>query len=80
MTVKQAIRRVEALEAATGSGGFPPCPECGWSGGDDFGPDDTYEIRWIDPGEADPVETWCETCGRQTTIVITWDGLPTDSV
>jgi hypothetical protein len=76
MAVTQALRRVEALEAATGGGG--ECPECG--GTDDFEPDDTYEIRWIDPGEADPVETWCETCGRQTTIVITWDGLPTGSV
>jgi hypothetical protein len=75
MATTQAIRRVERLEAATGGG--DECPECG--GPDDFRPDDTYSVTWLEPGEADPVETWCETCGRQTTIVITWDGLPTDS-
>ena len=73
MAVTRAMRRVEALEAATGGGG--ECPECG---GPEDPDNDSYELRWLDPGEADPVETWCETCGRQTTIVITWDGLPRD--
>jgi hypothetical protein len=56
-------RRVTALEAASGGSG---CLECG--GPDD--PDDhtTYELVWVDDAE----EEWCETCGRQTGIVIRW--------
>ena len=41
------------------------CPECG---GDEGGNDDTYEVVWVDDAE----EEWCETCGRQTTIVVRW--------
>ena len=71
--VSSAATRIEKLLEATGGDG--ECPECG--GPED--PDkDSYELRWLDPGEADPVETWCETCRRQTTIVVTWDGLPRD--
>ena len=53
--------RVEKLENA----GPQACPECGGGGG---GNDDTYEVVWVDDAE----EEWCETCGRQTTIVIRW--------
>ena len=41
MTVTRAMRRVEALEAATGGGG--ECPECG--GPDDPGDFSGYEVR-----------------------------------
>jgi hypothetical protein len=57
--------KVSRLEKATGGGG--DCPECG--GPED--PDDpfsTYELVWADVAE----EEWCETCGRQTGIVIRW--------
>jgi hypothetical protein len=56
-------RRVTALEAASGGG---RCPECG--GPDD--PDDhtTYEVVFVEEAQ----EEWCETCGRQTGIVIRW--------
>jgi hypothetical protein len=55
--------RVTRLEAARGGG---KCPNCG--GPDD--PDDhsSYELVWVDEAE----EEWCETCGRQTGIVIRW--------
>ena len=57
--------KVSRLEEASGGGGGE-CPECG---GPDV-PDDhiTYEIVWVDDAE----EEWCETCGRQTGIVIRW--------
>jgi hypothetical protein len=56
--------KVSRLEAAAGGGSG--CPECG---GPDY-PDDhtTYELVWADDAE----EEWCETCGRQTGIVIRW--------
>jgi hypothetical protein len=58
-------RRVRALEAGGGgSGGFPPCPECG--GPDDSGPDNTYGLIFDDTVE----EEWCPECGRQTSVVI----------
>ena len=69
MAVKQAVRRVEALEAATDGG--RKCPECGGNG-DDFGPNDSYELTWVDPGGPEDREEWCESCGRQLVIVITW--------
>jgi hypothetical protein len=61
--VRSLQRRVAALEAAAIAG---RCPECG---GPDA-PDDhtTYELVWVDEAE----EEWCETCGRQTGIVIRW--------
>jgi len=56
--------KVSWLEAAAGGGG--ECPGCG--GPDD--PDDhtTYELVFVEEAE----EEWCETCGRQTGIVIRW--------
>jgi hypothetical protein len=56
--------KVARLEEATGGGG--DCSDCG--GPDD--PDDhsSYEVVWVDHAE----EEWCETCGRQTAIVIRW--------
>ena len=70
MAVTQALKRVEALEAATGGGGFPPCPECG---GDDREPDegDVFEVVFVDPDE-DTGPEFCESCGRQLVIRITW--------
>jgi predicted RNA-binding Zn-ribbon protein involved in translation (DUF1610 family) len=70
MAVTQALKRVERLETATGGGG--ECPECGWGGGDDFGPNDTYELTWVDPGGAEDKDEFCESCGRQLVIRITW--------
>ena len=63
-------RRVARLEEAAGDGG--ECPRCGWSGSDDFGPNDTYELTWIDPGGAEDREEFCEECGRQLVYVLTW--------
>jgi hypothetical protein len=56
--------KVSRLEAAAGGGSG--CPDCG---GPDA-PDDhtTYEVVWVEEAE----EEWCETCGRQTGIVIRW--------
>ena len=59
-------RRVSRLEEAAGGG----CPDCGGpSGPSGAGPDDhsSYEVVWDDHAEE-----WCETCGRQTAIVIRW--------
>ena len=64
--------KVRHLEAATGGGNGGECPECGWPEGGDFGPNDTYEITWVDPGGPEDKNEFCETCGRQTVIVITW--------
>ena len=66
MALTTQTRRVRALEATGGggSGGFPPCPECG--GPDDFGPDNTYELVFDDTVE----DEWCPACGRQTSLVI----------
>jgi len=67
MAVTRAMRRVEALEAATGGGG--ECPRCGWGGGaDDNQP---YEVNWVDPGGAGDEEEFCEEGGRQL-VVVTW--------
>jgi hypothetical protein len=63
-------RRVARLEAAAGGGGR--CPDCGGPSGAE--PDDhsSYEVVWVDPGGPDAREERCETCGRQTAIVIRW--------
>jgi hypothetical protein len=62
-------RRIVRLEEATGG----DCPDCGGPSGagpSGAGPDDysSYEVVWVDHAE----EEWCETCGRQTGIVIRW--------
>jgi len=57
-------RRVAALEKSAGGGG--ECPECG--GSDDPDEPATYEVVFVEEAE----EEWCETCGRQTGIVIRW--------
>ena len=67
MTIERRVARLEATGGG-GSGGFPPCLECG--GPDDFGPDNTYELIFIDPGGPEDKEEFCETCGRQTRFVI----------
>jgi hypothetical protein len=60
--------KVSRLEAAAGGG--DECPECG---GPDKPDDHTpYEIVFIDPGGPEDWEEWCETCGRQTGIVLRW--------
>ena len=69
--VRSVQAKVARLEAATG-GDDGECPECGWDGGDDFGPRDTYELTWVDPGDSEDKDEWCETCGRQLVIRITW--------
>jgi len=56
--------KVSRLEEATGGGA--ECPECG--GPDDPGDHTTYELVFVEEAE----EEWCETCGRQTGIVIRW--------
>ena len=56
--------KVSRLEAAVGGGG--ECPECG--GPDDPDEHTTYEVVWAEEAQ----EEWCETCGRQTGIVIRW--------
>jgi hypothetical protein len=53
--------RVSRLE----NGQPQACPECGGGAG---GGDDTYEVVWVDDAE----EEWCETCGRQTALVVRW--------
>ena len=68
--VSSLKRRVVALEESAGVGG--KCPECGWGGGDNFGPDDTYEVQWINPGGPEDREEFCGACGRQLVYVITW--------
>jgi len=64
--VRAIEKRVAALEKSAGGAA---CPECG---GPD-GPDDhtTYELVFVDFVE-EAEEEWCETCGRQTGIVIRW--------
>jgi len=68
--VRSLQRRVTRLEEAGGGGG--ECPGCGGDGGDDFGPSDTYEIVWVNPGGPEDREEFCEACGRQLAFVITW--------
>ena len=66
--------KVSRLEEATGGTGGDECPECG-GGGDDFGPDDTYELVWVDPDGPDGREEFCKACGRQLVYVITWEDM-----
>jgi hypothetical protein len=63
--------KVSRLEEATGGTGGDACPRCG-GGGDDFDPDDTYEVEWIDPGGPEDREEFCEACGQQLVYVIGW--------
>ena len=62
--VRAIEKRLAALEESIGGSG--KCPECG----DPDAPDDhtTYELVFVEEAE----EEWCETCGRQTGIVIRW--------
>ena len=66
--------KVSQLEkaATSGSSAGGECPECGGGGGDDFGVHDTYELVWIDPGGPDDREEFCEACGWQLVVVLTW--------
>ena len=64
--------KVSRLEEATGGTGSDECPRCGGSGGNDFGPDDTYEVAWVDPGGPDDREEFCEASGRQLVYILTW--------
>jgi hypothetical protein len=61
-------RRVARLEEAAGTG--VECPRCGWSGGDDD--NHTYEVTFVDPGGPEDREEFCDTCGRQLVIVLSW--------
>jgi hypothetical protein len=65
-------RRVERLEEAAGAG--VECPRCGWSAGD--GENDTYELIFIDPGSPEDRKEYCEACGRQLVIVLSWGDEP----
>jgi hypothetical protein len=69
MVTSVATKVNRLLEATGGDGGG--CLRCGWGGGGD-GNDDTYEVVWIDSGEPDDGEEFCEECGRQLVYVITW--------
>jgi hypothetical protein len=60
-------RRVSRLEEAVGAGG--ECPRCGWGEGD---VNYTYELTFIDPGGPEDREEYCEVCGRQLVIVLSW--------
>ncbi len=70
--VSSVQAKLSRLETATGGGDDGECPECGWGGGDEFGPNDSYELTWVDPGGPEDREEWCESCGRQLVIRITW--------
>ncbi len=51
------------------SGHVPPCDGCGDDGDDS---NVAYEVTWgDDPGDTDEPE-YCEECGRQLGIVVTW--------
>jgi hypothetical protein len=66
--VASVATRVERLLEATGGGGDGACLEYG--GPHNFGPDDTYELVFIEPDGPEDREEWCETCGRQTEFVV----------
>ena len=57
-------KRLARLEESAGAGG--ECPRCG--GPDEPDEHTTYELVFDEEAE----EEWCETCGRQTGIVIRW--------
>jgi hypothetical protein len=59
-------RKLDKLAEALGGS---ECPECGDDGRDE---NVTITLSWPEPGE-NPQPEWCSTCGRPTTIVITWD-------
>jgi hypothetical protein len=65
-------KRLEDLAAASGRG--ERCPECGGpaDGSDMPGPNDTYELLFLERGE-DPQNEWCPECGRQTVTVLEWE-------
>lgn len=50
-------------------GGADECLRCGCGGDDD---NRLYELTFIDPGEPDDREGYCEACGRQLVYVLTW--------
>lgn len=69
--VSSVQAKVSRLEAATGGGGDDgECPDCGWGGGDDG--NHRYEVTWVDPGGPEDREEYCESCGQQLVIVLTW--------
>ncbi len=59
--------RIEKLENGNGE----RCDECGG----DPRPGDTFELVWVDH-EPESENEYCGTCGRPTTIVITWGDEP----
>jgi hypothetical protein len=64
-------RRLKKLEVARATG--RPCPECGWSVGNDRPGDEPAEVEvtWVDDGSFKDPE-FCETCGRQLVFIVTW--------
>jgi hypothetical protein len=63
-------RRVARLEEAAGRGPGGECLECG--GPDDFGPDDTFELVWVDP-DGPEEEEYCPECGRRVEIIVRFE-------
>jgi hypothetical protein len=65
-------RRLYALESSAREGmGGGSCPECGGPPDGKPGPNDTYELLFVDP-EEDSENEWCQTCGRPIHITLTW--------
>ena len=69
MTTQAMTKRVGLLEASYG--GSEACPECGDPPDGKRGPNDTYELIFVDP-EEDSENEWCQTCGRPIRITLTW--------
>jgi hypothetical protein len=67
-------RRLRVLEGSYGIGGGFRCPDCGGRASLDGKPDPdaTYELIFVDP-EEDHANEWCQVCGRQTHVVVSWD-------
>jgi hypothetical protein len=62
-------RRISKLESSgTYTKRGRECPECGWPPSKAL-----YELLFLEEDEEDPVDAWCETCGRQTDFVIRFE-------
>jgi hypothetical protein len=74
VSLERRISRLESMENTRASD--EPCEACGWRDGGW----DECEVVWVDVDDdvAEPLEEFCEACGRQTskTVTIVWDDIP----
>jgi hypothetical protein len=72
-TIEKRVGALETSHGIGGGGGGPRCPECGGLPDRDPDPDDIYELVFVEDDEEMPEDEFCETCGRQTELVLRFE-------